>query len=67
MATIVLSAVGASIGGGFGGAFLGMSGAVVGRGIGYLAFRAGLRVGPGICAARLAGYDSAKSGPVPSP
>ena len=30
MATIVLSAVGASLGGGFGGAVLGMSGAVLG-------------------------------------
>ncbi|MDB6181514.1 baseplate multidomain protein megatron [Paracoccus fistulariae] len=34
MATIVLSAVGASIGGGFGGAFLGLSGAVIGRAVG---------------------------------
>ena len=40
MATIVLSAVGASIGGGFGGAFLGMSGAVVGRAIGATVGRA---------------------------
>ncbi|MBK4217855.1 glycoside hydrolase/phage tail family protein [Paracoccus caeni] len=34
MATIVLSAVGASIGSGFGGAVLGLSGAVIGRAIG---------------------------------
>ena len=40
MATIVLSAVGASIGGGFGGAFLGMSGAVIGRAIGATVGRA---------------------------
>lgn len=30
MATIVLSAIGASIGGGFGGAVMGLSGAVIG-------------------------------------
>ncbi|MBO9455901.1 glycoside hydrolase/phage tail family protein [Paracoccus sp. R12_1] len=40
MATIVLSAVGASIGGGFGGAFLGLSGAVIGRAIGATVGRA---------------------------
>ncbi|MFV0383679.1 baseplate multidomain protein megatron [Paracoccus sp. (in: a-proteobacteria)] len=34
MATIVLSAVGASIGGSFGGAVLGLSGAVIGRAVG---------------------------------
>ncbi|MDO5630436.1 MAG: glycoside hydrolase/phage tail family protein [Paracoccus sp. (in: a-proteobacteria)] len=34
MATILLSAVGASVGGGFGGAFLGLTGAVAGRAIG---------------------------------
>lgn len=34
MATIMLSAVGASIGGGFGGAVLGLSGAVIGRAVG---------------------------------
>lgn len=34
MATIVLSAVGASIGGGFGGSVLGLSGAVIGRAVG---------------------------------
>ncbi|MBU3031302.1 baseplate multidomain protein megatron [Paracoccus marinaquae] len=34
MATILLSAVGASIGGGLGGAFLGLSGAVIGRAVG---------------------------------
>lgn len=40
MATIVLSAVGASIGGGFGGAFLGLSGAVIGRAVGATIGRA---------------------------
>lgn len=40
MATIVLSAVGASIGGGFGGAFLGLSGAVIGRAVGATVGRA---------------------------
>ncbi|MCF3974798.1 baseplate multidomain protein megatron [Paracoccus salsus] len=40
MATIVLSAVGASVGGGFGGAFLGLSGAVIGRAIGATVGRA---------------------------
>ncbi len=40
MATIVLSAVGASIGGGFGGAFLGLSGAVIGRAVGATMGRA---------------------------
>lgn len=40
MATIVLSAVGASIGGGFGGAVLGLSGAVIGRAVGATVGRA---------------------------
>ncbi|MDN5567517.1 MAG: glycoside hydrolase/phage tail family protein, partial [Paracoccus sp. (in: a-proteobacteria)] len=39
MATIVLSAVGASLGAGFGGAVLGLSGAVLGRAAGALAGR----------------------------
>ena len=37
MATIVLSAVGASLGAGFGGAVLGLSGAVLGRAAGAIA------------------------------
>ena len=40
MATVLLSAVGASIGGGFGGAFLGLSGAVIGRAVGATLGRA---------------------------
>ncbi|TRW96877.1 host specificity protein [Paracoccus sp. M683] len=40
MATLVLSAVGASVGAGFGGAFLGLSGAVIGRAIGATIGRA---------------------------
>ncbi len=40
MATIVLSAVGASIGAGFGGAVLGLSGAVIGRAVGATIGRA---------------------------
>ncbi|WP_265500846.1 baseplate multidomain protein megatron [Paracoccus beibuensis] len=40
MATIVLSAVGASLGSGFGGAMLGMSGAVLGRAAGAVVGRA---------------------------
>lgn len=40
MATIVLSAAGASLGAGFGGAVLGMSGAVLGRAAGAMAGRA---------------------------
>ena len=40
MATIVLSAVGASLGGGFGGAVLGLSGAVLGRAAGAVLGRA---------------------------
>ncbi|WP_411958001.1 baseplate multidomain protein megatron [Paracoccus homiensis] len=40
MATIVLSAAGASIGGSFGGAFLGLSGAVIGRAVGATIGRA---------------------------
>lgn len=40
MATILLSAVGASIGAGFGGTILGLSGAVIGRAIGATLGRA---------------------------
>ncbi|TBN43706.1 host specificity protein [Paracoccus subflavus] len=40
MATIVLSAVGASLGGSFGGAVLGLSGAVIGRAVGATVGRA---------------------------
>lgn len=40
MATIVLSAIGASIGGGFGGAVMGLSGAVIGRAVGATLGRA---------------------------
>jgi hypothetical protein len=40
MATIVLSAAGAAIGGGFGGSILGLSGAVIGRAVGATIGRA---------------------------